>query len=82
MANGQTVEDAMNFEGPLTKGKLGEEGFWIDSEGIPLPVSASDLAFLNASNLIFKDLTVGIHIITFKPCVAAHSIDLIPSTTW
>ena len=33
-------------------------------------------------NLIFSALTVGIHIIIFSPCCAAHSIDLIPSTTW
>ena len=33
----------MNFERNLAEGSEREDGFWIDSNGIPLPVSASDL---------------------------------------
>ncbi len=43
MAEQQTVDDAMNFERNLAVGSQREDGFWINSEGIPLPVSASDL---------------------------------------
>ena len=43
MADQQTVEDVMNFERNLAEGSEREDGFWIDSNGIPLPVSASDL---------------------------------------
>ncbi|MEE3082865.1 MAG: PD-(D/E)XK nuclease family protein, partial [Candidatus Thermoplasmatota archaeon] len=43
MADQQTVEDAMNFEQNLAEGSKREDGFWINSDGIALPVSASDL---------------------------------------
>ena len=43
MAGQQTVEDVMNFDSPLASGNQREDGFWIDSRGIPLPISASDL---------------------------------------
>ena len=54
--------------------------------GIEMPfhpeiINKEIVAFLNASNLILRAFTVGIHIMIFNPCCAAHSIDLIPSTT-
>lgn len=43
MADQQTVEEVMNFEGSIADGSQREDGFWINSEGLALPVSASDL---------------------------------------
>ena len=38
-----SVESALNLTRPLSDGVKRKDGFWIDSEGIPLAVSASDL---------------------------------------
>ena len=42
---GETVstDSGLDLSKPLTDGKLRDDGFWADSQGIALPVSASDL---------------------------------------
>ena len=43
MAEDDSVETALDLEGPMTEGVCREDGHWVDMDGIPLPVSASDL---------------------------------------
>ena len=43
MAEDHTVESAIDLSGPIADGSQREDGIWIDSAGLALPVSASDL---------------------------------------
>ena len=43
MGGDDSVEAALDISGPITEGKRRKDGYWTNLEGIPLPVSASDL---------------------------------------
>lgn len=43
MGGDKSVESALELSGPIADGKQREDGFWANNDGIPLPVSASDL---------------------------------------
>ena len=43
MARGESVESALELTGSITEGKRREDGYWENSHGVVLPVSASDL---------------------------------------
>jgi len=43
MAPQKTVDEAMDFDNPISVGKLRKDGYWSDFNGLALPVSASDL---------------------------------------
>ncbi|MDG1524735.1 MAG: Dna2/Cas4 domain-containing protein [Candidatus Thalassarchaeaceae archaeon] len=43
MARGESVENALELTGSITEGKRRGDGYWENSHGVILPVSASDL---------------------------------------
>ena len=43
MGDKHSVEAALDLSGPITEGTLRDDGYWVNFEGIALPVSASDL---------------------------------------
>ena len=43
MAADNSVESALDLSSPIAVGKRRDDGYWSDSEGLALPVSASDL---------------------------------------
>jgi CRISPR-associated exonuclease Cas4 len=43
MGEKHSVEAALDLSGPITEGTLRDDGYWVNFEGIALPVSASDL---------------------------------------
>ena len=43
MGGDKSVETALELSGPIAEGKQREDGFWTNNDGVPLPVSASDL---------------------------------------
>jgi CRISPR-associated exonuclease Cas4 len=43
MGGGKSVEAALEFSGPIAEGNVRQDGFWVNFQGVALPVSASDL---------------------------------------
>ena len=43
MGRDKSVESALNLSGSISEGQQRDDGYWVDNEGKPLPVSASDL---------------------------------------
>jgi len=43
MGGDKSVESALELPGPIADGKQREDGYWVNNDGIALPVSASDL---------------------------------------
>ena len=44
MGEPQSVEAALDLSGAIAEGQCREDGYWVNVQGEPLPVSASDLA--------------------------------------
>ena len=43
MGGEKSVEIALDLSGPIAEGSQREDGYWVNLQGIALPVSASDL---------------------------------------